>query len=467
MKNNSSKIIIIFLIYFIIERLLLNNSPGFTRFMEFQLVAIWGVAQYRSYKRFGLFSLYSLFLVGMFIFSIGAIFHFLVSGDDIRHIERGFGNHSFSYRTIQEALWAYSVFIMLTYSTYNFLFNKSSNKAVFAKRLSGNEQYYKIGKILMWSFLAFQIYEGYLFLNVFNANRVEIFLLGNMANPVPMWVRFVASFYEYGYFFILASMPNEKSFKKYSLLYFVVLVPEILIGNRAMFGAFALFYLWYNYTFYRKMAIKTRTAFILSVAMLVIFQLMEFMRDGASNGLASVSLTKFLVGQGISFYILPLYIDYAANLQYYLYPFFLYTIFGGFTGYTGQSIEVLQHNCGVGHQLMYTINPDYYLAGASFGSSSITEIYDAGFVGFIILSIFFAYMLIFFEKRFVSNRFICFACLMIFSHFILSSRGSYFPSLYAFVKLFLFYKVILFFMRHFVSKGPIVNIKKINNGKIY
>ncbi|MDD4730288.1 MAG: hypothetical protein PHN55_16240, partial [Dysgonamonadaceae bacterium] len=141
MKNNSSTIIIISLIYFIIERLLLNNSPSFTRFMEFQLVAIWGVAQYNSYKKFGLFSLYSLFLVGMFIFSIGAIFHFLVSGDDIRYIERGFGNHSFSYRTIQEALWAYSVFIMLTYATYSFLFNKSSNKAVFSKRLSGNDQY--------------------------------------------------------------------------------------------------------------------------------------------------------------------------------------------------------------------------------------------------------------------------------------------------------------------------------------
>jgi hypothetical protein len=75
---------------------------------------------------------------------------------------------------------------------------------------------------------------------------------------------------------------------------------------------------------------------------------------------------------------------------------------------------------------------------------------------------FFSYMLIFFEKRFVSNRFICFACLMLFSHFVLSSRGSYFPYLYEFVKLFLFYKVVFLFMKSFVSKGSLL-ISKINN----
>ena len=264
-----------------------------------------------------------------------------------------------------------------------------------------------------------------------------------MANPIPTWVRFIAYFFELGYYFIIASIPGERDFKKYSMLYFVVLIPQIMLGNRGMFGAFLLFYLWYYYSFYGKMAIKTITAIIGGVGMLVIFQLMEFMRDGANMSLSSISLTKFLVGQGVSFYILPLYIDYADSMQYYLYPFFLYNILSGFTGYTGQSIEVLQHNCGVGHQLMYTVDSSYYLAGASFGSSSITEIYDAGIIGFILLSVFFSIMLSFFEWKILTSRFFCLGGLMFVTHFVLSARGSFFPSLYGIVKLFLFYQFIL------------------------
>lgn len=441
----------------IIERFFLNDDLSLTKFMELQLVVMWSIAQYKSYKKFGLFSLYSLCSVGFFIFAIGAIFHFLVSGDDIRYLEgRGFGDFMFTYRTIQEALWAYSVFIVLSYITYSYLLNKRTNKSGFKIRLHKNLYYFKIGKILMWSFLCIQVYKGYLYFNAFNDNRLALFLLGSIGSTVPVWVKFMASIFEYGYFFILASIPDEKQFKKYTLLYFVVLVPEILVGNRCMFGAFILFYLWYSYTFYGK-TVKIRTAVIMGVVMLVVFQLIGFMRDNVLDGSASISLTRFLVEQGVSFYILPLYIDYVDNLQYYLYPFFLYNILNGFTGYTGQSIDVLQHNCGVGHQLMYTVNPDYYLAGASFGSSSIVEIYDTGSVGFVILSILFSYMLVFFEKRFVTSRFICFACFMIFSHFVLSPRGSFFPSLYGFVKLFIFYKLILFIRRYFVSKKNPLN----------
>ena len=442
MKNNIVILQILIILLLVFERFFLNNDATFTRFMEFQVVATWSIAMYYSYKNYGLFSLYSLCLIGIFMFAIGGIFHFLVSGNDIRYLERGFGEFVFTHRTIQEALWAYSVFIFLSYLSYKIFRSKNYN-IILKNKLGRNETYFYIGRTLMFLFLVFQVYKGYLFYTSFSLNRVDIFLMGNMSNPVPTWLRFVAYIFEIGYYFILASIPDQREFKKYSFLYFVVFIPEIMLGNRGMLGAFLLFYLWYYYTFYGKMAIKTRTAVIGGFAMLIIFQLMEFMRDGANVNLASVSFTKFLVGQSVSFYILPLYIDYVDSMQYYLYPFFLYGILSGFTGYTGQSIEVLQHNCGVGHQLMYTVNPSYYLTGASFGSSSITEIYDAGILGFILLSIFFSIMLLFFERKIQTNRFFCFGSLVFISSFILSSRGSFFPSLYGIVKLFIFYNLFL------------------------
>lgn len=452
MKNKSIILVLLFsIVFFAIERLLLNDDPVFTRFLEFQLVAIWAIVQYKSYKKFGLFSLYSLCLIGFFIFSIGAVLHFLVSGDDIRLLSRGFGDISFSYRTIQESLWVYSVFLLVSYISYDKLRMKGKLSAKIST-LRPSLYYFKIGRFLMWSFLIIEIYQGYLFFNAFNANRVEIYLFGNMANPVPAWLRFLSTFFQVGYYFILASLPEEKIFKKYTLLYFVVIIPEILLGNRGMFGAFVLFYLWYYYTYYNKQIISTKTAVVLGVAMIVVFQMMEFMRDGTSASLSSISFTKFLVSQGVSFYILPLYIDNIGDIQYYLYPFILYNIVGGFSGYTGQSIEALSHKCGVGHQLMYTVNPNYYLAGGSFGSSSIVEVYDTGVVGLFFFSIFFAYMLYFFEKKFKTNRFFCFTCLFVVSHFILSARGSYFPQLYGAIKLFIFYKFIMFTIGKFVKR---------------
>lgn len=441
MKDKTIVLVIILILFFIVERSIFYDDVWVTRFMEFQVVVLWVCAMYKSYKKFGLFSLYSLCLIGFFMFSIGGILHFLVSGDDIRHLERGFGDFTFSHLTIQKSLWAYSVFICLSYLSYN-TFRKSSTMAL-KHRLNSNPLYFQIGKILMFTFLVFQIYKGYLYYMAFSINRVEIFLLGNMANPVPTWVRFIAYFFELGYYFIIASIPNEKNFKKYSLIYFIALIPDIMLGNRGLFGAFILFYLWYYYSMYGKMAIKTKTAIIGGVVMLVIFQLMEFMRNGENMDLSSFSLTGFLVSQGVSFYILPLYIDYVNNIQYHLYPFFLYNILGGFSGYTGQSMEVLMHKCGVGHQLMYAVNPNYYLSGASFGSSSIVEIYDAGLFGFIIFSIFFSVMLLFFERKMLISRFFCLGSLSLVTDFVLFARGSYFPSLYGIIKLYIFYRVIL------------------------
>lgn len=444
--KNISVIIVISGLLLLAERLFLTDGPLFTRFLEFQLVLFWAVAQYKSYKNFGLFSLYSLFLIGMFIFSIGAVFHFLVSGDDIRFLERGFGDFLFSYHTIQESLWVYSVFVFLSYLGYSYFHaTKGVNKIPDYKILRHNPTYFEIGKFLMWFFLIVEIYKGYLYFNAFNANRVEIYLYGNMANPVPSWLRLISTFFEVGYYFVLASIPDPKVFKKYSILYFVVLIPEIALGNRGMFGAFILFYLWYYYTFYKEQPIKVKYAAIGGVAMLVIFQMMEFIRDGADASLSSISLTKFLVSQGVSFYILPLYIDNANNILYYLYPFILYNIIGGFSGYTGQSVEALNYKCGVGHQLMYTVNSNYYLEGGSFGSSSIVEVYDIGIIGLLFFAVFFGYMLTFFERKFATKRFFCFTCLFFVCHFVLSARGSYFPQLFGTVKLFLFYKMILAF----------------------
>ena len=438
--------ILVVLCVFGFEFLAINNDKVLTKLFEFQLLAVYGYAQWQSIRRFGMFNFFSLVLVGFFMFAIGGIFHYFISDDNITEITGGgFGDFYFTHAQIQQSLLIYTLFISLSYLTYNHIYRSIPQFNTSTKKiLVGNDvKYFKIGKFLMWAFLAVEIYKGYLYFTSFSLDRVMIYLYGNMANPVPGWVRFLATFFEMGYAFILCSVPDAKTFKKYSALYFVVLIPEIMLGNRGMLGAYILFFFWYYAKFYNPQPIKTKYVILLGVAMLFIFQVMQFYRDDSDMSAVSYSMTLFLKGQGISFFILPLYMQYAGSIQYYLYPFVLYNLISGFSGYTGQSIEVLQHNCGVGHQLMYAIDPGFYLSGASLGTSSITELYDLGIVGVIVGALLFPVMIAFFEKKFSKSRFALFLSFYLLSSFVLSARASYFPSLYVIVKYFIFYQLLL------------------------
>jgi len=457
--NNKHTSYLVFLIFIIIvyflELQIIDNSSRLTKYFEFQLLSVYGYAQIQSIRKFGMFNFYTLVLVGFFIFAIGGILHFFLSDDNILQVLGGtYGDFYFTNEQIQLSLLIYTLFIGLTYLTYRHLYRNIPNLFSSApkKSLCYHPGYFRLGKCLMWGFLAIEIYKGYLYFSSFSIDRVLIYLYGNSFNPVPTWVRFLATFFEMGYAFILCSMPDSKTFKRYSALYFVVLIPEILLGNRGLFGAFLLFVFWYYAKMYNPKPIKTRHVVILGVVMLTVFQAMQFYRDGASSNEISYSMTLFLKGQSISFFILPLYMQYAGAIQYYIYPFVLYNLIGGFSGYSGQSIEVLQHNCGVGHQLMYTISPDAYLAGASLGSSSIVELYDLGIWGIIIGAMFFPVMIAFFEKKFVKSRFAVFFSYSLFSSFVLSARGSYFPSLYAIFKFYIFF-IGLIFIYDILTRG--------------
>ncbi len=456
MKGKQSTIawVIISLIVFVIELLVISDNSTTTRYFEFQLLLLWSIALFQSYRKFGILNLFTLILLTTFVFSIGGVFHFFVSGENICVLEnRGFGDYSFSHSVIQKSLLIYTIFIWISFLTYQGIYKKSDFE-VPLREGPNSARLLRIGKFLMYFFLLIEIYKGYLFVTSFSISRVLIYLNGNMDNPVPTWVRFFATFYEVGYFFIVASRPDKSTFKKFSLLYFVTIIPEIVLGNRGMFGAFLLFYFWYFNKFYKEKVVKTKYIIAGGVVMLFVFQFMEFYRNGLTASESSFSLTSFLVGQSISFYILPLYMLYAGSIQYYSYPFVLYTFLGGFSGYTGQSIEVLEHKCGVGHQLMYAVNPNYYLGGGSFGSSSVTELYDLGMWGVVVGAILMPYMIRFFDKKMQTSTFVRFASFGIFSDLILSPRGSFFPGAYGILKMFIFYTACMIVASFFLkSKG--------------
>lgn len=460
-SNKNAHLLVMMLLSLIIvfvEYILIDENSTITTIYQIQLVCVFVIIFYKSFKKFGLFSLISLVLIGFFFFAIGGVFHFLVSNDDIRELASGFGYFVFTNKMIQESLLVYTVYLLITYYSYSIIYSRSRyhiNEVEFVS----NPRFLIIGQTLMWLFLAIEVYKGYLYFTSFSMDRALIFLNGSNASPIPLWVRFFATFYEIGYLFVIASVPDPKIFKRYSMMYFVVLIPEVLVGNRMQLGIFALYYFWYYSSIYKKQAFKTRTMVFLGVFMLIIFQAIEFYRNGILLQGASFSPTRFLAGQAVSFYLVPLYIMYASQIQYYSYPYFLYNILSGITGYgyNGQSIEVLEHNCGIGHQLMYAINPDVYLAGFSLGSSSVCELYEFGLIGVIIGAFFFALMLYWCEKVAIKYRLGLFLSYTLVGTFVISARGSYFPSVYIIFKYIVFYYLSLIVFSAIIKKNASID----------
>lgn len=116
------------------------------------------------------------------------------------------------------------------------------------------------------------------------------------------------------------------------------------------------------------------------------------------------------------------------------YPFFLDSLIGGMLPAAGQSLETLQIRSSIGHQLVYTINPNYYLAGNSMGTSFITEAYEFGIIGVIISAFVFVKVILLFEKSIAKSRIGKYFLFYMFTIIVLSPRGAILPGIYDLLK---------------------------------
>lgn len=434
--------LIVGLFCFLAEYWLTFETQEFSVLFMWQLIIVYLFVQYRSIKMFGLFNIYSIYVVSIFIFSVGGVIFSMFFNIDFSDFSMGIGDYKIPGNIMNRSFLLYSFMLLVSYFSYK----QFNIQAITGNKLciSFNERNFKIGRFLMFFFMGIALYKGYLTYKYYASNRTLMFLLGSDNSLIPLYVRFFSTFFQLGYIFIISSLPSKKIFLKYSVLYLISMIMDLLTGNRSMFGASVLFFIWFYYRYYSS---KIRLSYIFVVVFFAValFQYIGITRNGGDlDGYVITSLfMTFFLEQSTSFFILPLYMIFENDILYYQYPYILYTIIGGFSGYTGQSIEVLQHKCGIGHQLIYSINPDYYLSGASLGSSSISELYEFGWVGVFLGALFLGKMFVYFERKVTSNRLWLLLSLPVFQQLIMSPRGSYFPSLYGILKILIFYCFIV------------------------
>ena len=428
----SFMLIVIIFQYFVT----IGNDSLYTTFLSIELLMIYSLLLLSSIRRRGLFDLYSLLLFTMGLFTYGEIiFSFIDPSVDYRITYIGEAL-SFKEDTIQKAMLVYCAYMLSLDIGIKCFERNNTRREIFQVAFDVNV--YKIGKLLLLLFAAFAFYRAYIQFQMLSSNRYLLFQGGSAGLEIPLVIRITSTFFLFGYYIFTASKPPLKHFIWATIVYVMVQIPDLLVGNRMALGVLFLYVIWmavhvYNYK------INVKKLVIPIVVIILIFQYIGMSRvDMDTSGIGIVGLIiKFLTMQATSFGLLCTYIQYTPDISG-PYPFVFDSLIGGLTGYTGQSEAVLAHRAGIGHQLVYEISPDYYLSGASSGTSCVTELYEFGIVGVIVGALVFAYMIYLFQKHFTHSRLLLLFSCSIFSVVVTSPRSGMFLPLYEIIRSFVF-----------------------------
>jgi oligosaccharide repeat unit polymerase len=345
------------------------------------------------------------------------------------------------------ALVVYAIFILITNLFVSANLNQRNHTSFLINcddRVETDDFLRKIGFYLMVIFFAFAFYRAILEFRILYGNRALLFLQGSANIGLPLYIRLSSVFFEVGFLLFVASFPSKKQFIRASIVYFLVILPNIIIGNRMQIASMTLYVLWFLGRFYgvKISKIKALVGVLLGI---VLLQIIGIFRTGDSVSEISVSnlIMSFLSSQSNSFEILPLYTSYKDAMPPHVYPYLFDSMFGGLIGVTGQNYEVLLRRAGLGSHLTYTLNPNYYFAGGSIGTSYIAELYEFGLIGIVVGSVFLSFYIIQFQRYVGKSRFVLLFSYYFFYSIVSSPRASLLPAIYVFAKLLLVICIVL------------------------
>lgn len=427
----------------------INSNLAFTNFLEIQLFVAYIMICHKSIKKFGLYNLFTLFMFTLGLFNFMKIFYGLFFPDNYRDVVSMIPI-DINERTVQETIWVFTLFTVTMYLCYSISVNKIKKKQAYVLdslkggwAFSFDNKMFTIGRAVMLLSFPFVLYRCYIEITFFSGlSFTEVYIGGSQAIPIPSYIRTLTVFYQVGFMMILGSRPSKRLFFIYSGLYVLSVLPYLVIGLRNIFALTVLTLLWYYIKVFNA-KIKMWKILIPIILFIILLQITSIYRDGEEVTAAILTLIPmFLTYQSTSMYVLALYIQHRDVIIPHSYPYFLDPAIGWLSGVDGQSLEVLEKRSSLGHQMVYTISPDAYLGGMSFGSSCIAELYEFGFIGIVIGSIIMAWVIAKFDLNIKMNRYYLLLSFFFCSYVLLAPRSTYLPNIYFLLRYVFVYGVI-------------------------
>jgi len=444
-------IILISLIFALTEYFLgmFSSSRGLSNLYLLQLGFIFAISYITTVRKLGWTHIFSLLQFTTLVFMVSTpLLSPLTDGETIRFAFSP-RRETFREEIIQKVLIIFSVYISTSFLVY---FSKLGEKRKIRDcpvglDLKTREIYFKLGKICLITMFPFALSYSLFLLTI---GRAELYASGTAELGMPIYIRVANMIYTAGYFMLVASIPSFRQFSRYTLLFFVGLIPTLLSGERGEVLTVVVFYVWYITRFHNKQ-IKWFVIAILGLLGIVTSYVIAYIRQ--DMGIETDSLFEivlfFFSESSTTFKLTSFFVEYG-DLVPHNYPYFLDQFVYGFISTlfglpnAGQSEAMLAVRSGLGHNLVYYLNPDYYLGGNSFGTAWIAECYEFGIIGVVIGATVLVLFVKYFNHSVINNRWLSIFTYSFFSLIIMTPRGSLLPSLYFVVKWSLVVAVLVF-----------------------
>ncbi|MEZ8094458.1 O-antigen polysaccharide polymerase Wzy [Photobacterium swingsii] len=376
-------------------------------------------------------SLYTIFLFCYFIFFLGGVFFGGLNAAKTVHTVAGF-------EVLPDSLVVESIcfhFLVISLIHLGFAFSLFTLKGLDRVPFKPN-LFYNARLLFLFSLPFCVIKFIYEIKTIAVVGYVGYYKYGV---EMPFFINLMRFIFETSFLLLLSSSPSFSTFKKYTLIFMLVMTLFLVTGVRSKFILYLIFVGWYYYRFYQSKDLSVFRILIAVVSLIFVLLLSQLYRQNWVFNSDLNYFEYFFVSQSISFYILPLTIKYIGNFTSEL-P----TIFSPFSIealiYNSQSLERLEHVQFLGDVISYSQLGDLYLDGNGIGGSFIAELYQAGVFIAVFLSFSLGLFINYFNEKVFSNRFLLAISFFIVSNVAYMPRSSFFKSPYMLlVYIFIFY----------------------------
>lgn len=294
------------------------------------------------------------------------------------------------------------------------------------------------------------------------------------SSALPSIFTRLANFYTLSLFFYLVTMPTKKDAKWPILLFLFLGITSLGYGQRnGLMMSLTMIVLYYfirqklqAYGPNEVWVTKRKIIYSLVALPFLLIFLMSFndIRNNQEVSLSSSFWNNFLsffYQQGISVsiigyekelhnhfpqdfpYSLGYFVDRITNIEF-LKPLHI------FPTYAPKSYELAVYGHNFGETITYLQNPNRYFAGGGLGSCYIAEIYhDFGYLGVVIINMFFAFIFARFDRYFGRNIWMSFCIFILLDRVLYSPRADALGCFTEFLSsVFIVFVLVMSFIKH-------------------
>lgn len=416
--------------------------------VQYELLVFYVFILIYSYRKFGVFSLYSLFLYTMFIFIYARIFLDIV-GLTTWYWASKWMDFYFPLNTQYEILNLLLASLLFIHLGFLLAAGKRYKKLPI---ITSNEKLEKFSLFFFFCAIPGTFVKYILELKIILEQGYLAVFNGSLSTiSYPFWTTGSGTLLISSYATILASRPTKKKFWIISIIFLLLCTTDMMKGSRSKVFVPFLFLLWYYSEFYTTKKIAFYKIFFIAGISIIVSQLMLVARNHGTTIDISNLWLLFFIQQGVSLLVLGYMVYFKNSFVNHGLPYIFSPLLFWESRYA-QTAETINVTHRLAYKLSYFISPDAFFAGEGLGSSFLGEFYDLGYIGFVIMSCFLGYVIFSIATYSKTHRLLLALSFVTIQTIIYMPRNTFLPLLGEILFILLFYYIAIYLTNHVYGK---------------